>query len=159
VESFIFANIVGFAFREAGASYVLESKPRCVLVMQPASDDTEDARVVMTPVKNNDGEYGPRKAVWFEPLPDFNFEEFDGGNVKHEPKVKEDHLRKLFDNGSRKMVLKQAAAEQQEIADVGRSAAYEASKIPGRFSAILVRDTDGLIGLKPVEAEPPAEVE
>lgn len=41
-------------------SYVLVSFCRSVLVMQPASDDTEDTRVVITPAKNNDGELGPR---------------------------------------------------------------------------------------------------
>jgi hypothetical protein len=134
------------------------------MVMQPASDDTEDARIVITPAKNNDGELGPRtawerKAGWFEDVTKgFNFEEFDSGNVKREPKVNEDHLRELFDDGRRAMALKQAAESLQEIADVGRSAAYEALKFTGRFAALLVRDPDtGLITLRPVESEPQPE--
>jgi hypothetical protein len=69
-------------------SYVLGSVPRCVFVLQAASDDPVDRRVVWTCCKNNDGELGPRSA-WvrcnglFEPLPDFDWESFDTpGNRK-----------------------------------------------------------------------------
>ena len=134
-------------------SYVLVSMARSVMVMQPATDDTEDARVVITPAKNNDGELGKRtvwerKAGWFDAVSEFNWEEFDSGTVKREPKVNEGHLRELFENGRCKMALKQAAERLQEIAKVGRSAAYEALKPTGRFAALLVRDGDGLIGLR-----------
>lgn len=122
---------------------------------QPASDDTEDAQVVFTPAKNNDGELGPRtawlrKAGWFEPVPDFNFEDFDGAaGSSREPKVTEAHLRELFDGGKRWVTLKIAAEELQDLAEVGRSAAYEALKvINGRFSNILTRNEDGLIGFR-----------
>src|SRR5205085_7506447 len=37
-------------------SYVLGSVPRCVFVMQAASDETTDNRAVWTCCKNNDGE-------------------------------------------------------------------------------------------------------
>jgi hypothetical protein len=143
-------------------SYVLVGFCRSVLVMQPASDDTEDARVVITPSKNNDGELGPRtvwerKAGWFEPVTEFDWEAFDSGNVKREPKVNEGHLRELFEDGRRRMTLKQAAECLQDIADVGRSAAYEALKLTGRFGALLVRDPEtDFIGLRPVEPEAPA---
>ncbi len=147
-------------------SYVLVSVARSVLVMQPASDDVEDARVVMTCAKNNDGALGARCA-WerkegslFEPVENFNFEEYDSGTVKREPKVNEGHLRELFENGRRKMALKQAAERLQEIAEVGRSAAYEALKLTGRFAALVVRDPDtGLIGLKAAESEPQPEAD
>ncbi len=136
-------------------SYVLVSVARSVMVMQPASDDVEDTRVVMTCAKNNDGALGARTAwerkegALFVPAENFNFEEFDAGTTKREPKVNEDHLRKLFENGRRRMVLKQAATRLQEIANVGRSAAYEALKLTGRFAGLLEFDRDtGLIGLK-----------
>ena len=51
-----------------------------------------------TPAKNNDGELGPRsawlrRAGWFDPVPDFNFEDFDGGGgPQREARVKEDYL-------------------------------------------------------------------
>ena len=138
-------------------SYVLVSMARSVMVMQPATDDTEDARVVFTPSKNNDGELGARSA-WnreaslFEPVLDFNFEEFDGGEAKREPKVREEHLRTLFEDGGRSLVLKTAVAELQELAGVGRTAAYDALKLDGgRFSNLLTKDSNDLIGWRAVK--------
>ena len=43
-------------------SYVLGSMPRCVFVMQSASDDVAEDRIVWTCCKNNDGELGDRSA-------------------------------------------------------------------------------------------------
>ena len=135
-------------------SYVLVSMARSVMVMQPATDDTEDARVVFTPAKNNDGELGARtvwarKAGWFEPVTDFDLEEFDGAGGRREPKVREEHLRDVFEDGRRWLALKTAAEELQERAEVGRSAAYDALKIEGgRFSNLLMKNSDGLIGLR-----------
>lgn len=124
-------------------SYVLVSVARSVTVMQPAADDPEDDRVVVTCAKNNDGELGPRTA-WrrgagmFERVQEFDWEAFDNGTPKHEPKVKEEHLRELFENGRQSRTLKNAAEELQTIANVGRSAAYEALKLEGgRYSHLL----------------------
>ena len=136
-------------------SYVLVSMARSVMVMQPASDDTEDARVVLTPAKNNDGELGARtawlrKAGWFEPVTDINFDEFDGGDGgQREPKVREEHLRDIFEEGRRWLVQKVATDELMERAEVKRSAAYEALKVVGgRFSNFLTKRDDGLIGMR-----------
>ena len=93
------------------------------------------------------------------PESEIDWQAFDSGNSKREPKVNEGHLRELFEDGRLKMALKQAAERLQEIADVGRSAAYEALKLTGRFAALLMRDADGLIGMKPVESEPQPEAE
>lgn len=134
-------------------SYVLQSVPRSVLVMQSASDDTDDARVVLTPAKNNDGPLGKRTA-WerrsglFEPVPLFDFEGFDAGGAKHEPKVKEEHIRELFENGRRRLKLSQAAEALQGIAPCGRSAAYDALSLNGRYGHLLT-EKEGLLGLKP----------
>ena len=63
-------------------SYVLTSIPRTVFVMQHASDEPEENRIIWTCCKNNDGELGFRSA-WerrnglFVPVADFNFDEFD----------------------------------------------------------------------------------
>lgn len=70
-------------------SYILGSVPRAVWVLQAASSDVEDGRVVWTCCKNNDGELGPRSA-WirknglFEPLTDFEWESFDAAGM---PKI------------------------------------------------------------------------
>jgi hypothetical protein len=63
-------------------SYVLGSVPRCVWVVQAASDDVADERIVLTCCKNNDGQLGTRSA-WerrnglFVPVNGFDWEEFD----------------------------------------------------------------------------------
>jgi len=63
-------------------SYVLGSVPRCVFIMQSASGDVSETRVVCTCCKNNDGELGERSA-WtrcnglFTPVSDFDWETFD----------------------------------------------------------------------------------
>lgn len=65
-------------------------------------------------------------------------------------RIAEDHLRELFDGGKRRVALKIAAGELQELAGVARSAAYTALKVvDGRFSNLLTRNEDGLIGLRP----------
>jgi AAA domain-containing protein len=63
-------------------SYVLGSVPRCVFVMQSASDDVNETKVIWTCCKNNDGKLGPR-TVWerrnglFVPVKDFDWQAFD----------------------------------------------------------------------------------
>ena len=63
--------------------------PRCVFVMQSASDDVAEDRIVWTCCKNNDGELGDRSA-WircnglFDPVSDFDWDAWnsDGQAVK-----------------------------------------------------------------------------
>ena len=63
-------------------SYILGGTPRCVFVMQSASDDVNERQVVWTCCKNNDGRLGPRSA-WerrnglFVPVRDFDWDEWD----------------------------------------------------------------------------------
>jgi AAA domain-containing protein len=63
-------------------SYVLGSVPRCVFVMQAASDDVADNRIVWTCCKNNDGELG-KPSAWerrnglFAPVDGFDWEAFN----------------------------------------------------------------------------------
>jgi len=139
-------------------SYVLASVARSVFVMQPGSDNTQDARVVVTCSKNNDGDLGERSA-WerrsgmFEPVKDFDLEAFDNGGTSHrEPMVKEEHIRQVFGLGLAPLKVSEAATKLREIAKVGRSTAYGALKTgdDGRFAHLLVRQqgTD-LISLRP----------
>jgi len=128
-------------------SYVLVSVARAVLVMQPATDDTEDDRVIVTPAKNNDGELGPR-TVWrrasggFEAVPDFDWAAHDGGQAAPEAKVKAEHLRAIFDEGRKRLPQARAAQALMVAAKVGRSAAYEALKLNGRFADLLGKSPD-----------------
>jgi len=123
------------------------------MVLQPASDDTEDDRVVFTTAKNNDGEHGPRSA-WrrtasgFQAVPAFDWEKFDGAAPAREPIVTEAHIQAVFEGGKKACTLASAAANLQVVAGCGRSTAYEAMKAKGgRFTHLLKYDGP-LISLK-----------
>jgi hypothetical protein len=68
-------------------SYVLGSVPRVVFVMQHASSDVSEERVVWTCCKNNDGDLGKR-SVWirqnglFTPVNDFDWTGWDEGEQR-----------------------------------------------------------------------------
>lgn len=134
-------------------SYVLASVPRAVFIVQPATEDTEDKRVVFTTAKNNNGDLGER-TVWerrnglFARVTEFNWEEFDGGG-KAAPKkgVTEKHLREVFENGDAWIKLKEAVEKLMETAGVGRTAAYEALRTDGEFGRIMHKREDGTVGL------------
>ncbi|MSU50389.1 MAG: hypothetical protein EXS37_15110 [Opitutus sp.] len=134
-------------------SYVLASVPRSVFIIQPATDDTDDGRIVFTVAKNNNGQLGKR-SVWerrnglFSPVEDFNWDTFDGGGKSPKKEVTEAHIREVFENSNARLLLKSAAEKLQEVADVGRTVAYEALKIEGgEFSRLLCRREDKTIGL------------
>jgi len=63
-------------------SYALGSVPRTVFIMEPASDDVTDDRIVWTCCKNNDGQLGSRTA-WrrqngvFSAVGDFDWDQWD----------------------------------------------------------------------------------
>jgi hypothetical protein len=133
-------------------SYVLGSVPRCVFVMQAASDDTEDRRVVWTCCKNNDGELGPRSA-WvrsnglFAPVPDFDWDAFENAGKSERPTITEDDMAAVFENGAKRLKKGEAAKMLMARTGVGRTAAYEALKTDGRFDGRLT-DADGLLSWK-----------
>jgi len=147
----------------------LQRRARSICYLGRVSDDFDEKRMaaVWLKVSNNGAAEGTKTALQLagdatlQEIKDFDWNLWEGANsAKHEPKVNEGHLQDLFESGRRKMALKQAAECLQGIADVGRSASYEALKLTGRFGALLLRDHDtGLIGLKPVESEPPTEAE
>jgi hypothetical protein len=104
-------------------SYVLGSVPRTVFVMQAASDDVNDKRVVWTCCKNNDGELGNRSA-WerrnglFVPVEFFDWDAFD-----HPPKekrgIKPEVLREFLIKGREydkaqivKLIMKETGRQQ-----------------------------------------------
>jgi hypothetical protein len=82
-------------------SYVLGSVPRTVFVMQAATDDVEDNRIVWTCCKNNDGELG-RRSAWerrngfFIPIENFDWETCDGAGKTG---VKPQDLREILEKG------------------------------------------------------------
>ena len=82
-------------------SYVLGSVPRTVFVMQAASDDTTDNRIVWTCCKNNDGDLGDRSA-WerrnglFATVTDFDWDTFDAPEKDKRELITETDVRAPF---------------------------------------------------------------
>lgn len=134
-------------------SYVLGSVPRCAFIMQAASDSPEDKRVVWTCCKNNDGEMGARSA-WkrgnglFEAVADFDWDEFDdpnkGGN---RVTITETHMDAVFEKGTKQLTKAEARDGLKELMGAGRSAAYAALKLDGRFAGRL-REAHGILSWK-----------
>jgi hypothetical protein len=107
-------------------SYVLGSVPRTVFIMQAASDDVADNRIVWTCPKNNDGELGDR-SVWercnglFTAVSGFDWETFDDPEKGDGPKWEDvkNIVAELGDRADRKRII-------AELKDRGasKSAAY-----------------------------------
>lgn len=120
-----------------------------VFVMQAASDDENDDRVVWTCCKNNDGELGVRTA-WFRrnglfvPCPDFDWNEFDRLAKDNSPAITKAHLDTLFESGKRKLARKRAVTELQSLTHCGKTACYNALDLEGRFKDHF-REEDGLL--------------
>ncbi len=150
----------------------LQRRARSICYLGRVSDDFDEKRVAAVWLKvSNDGEAeGTKTALQLaadatlQEIVDFDWSQWNGGSgggAKPEPKVKEEHIRALFNNGHNQLKKARAAERLEEIAHAGRSAVYEALKLEGgRFSHLLVEDPDtGLIGLKPAEAEPPLQAD
>lgn len=126
---------------EVSGSHVIGSAARCVFVMEAASDDQTDTRVVWTCAKNNDGEPGPRSA-WhrrnglFTPCHDLNWEGFDNPQGEERASITETHMRQLFANG-RRLPRRQACEKLMAITELGQSACYNALSPSGRFKERL----------------------
>jgi hypothetical protein len=129
-------------------SYMLASIPRAIFMMQAASDDSTDFRVVWTCCKNNDGELGERTA-WerrnglFDPVPGFDWQAFDG---RGDPRrtITEEDLETLFHGGKRTMPRKEAAKELQDLTGLKNAACYNALKTEdGRFSHRITETEEG----------------
>src|SRR5205814_4908935 len=89
-------------------SYVLGSVPRTVFVMQAASDETTDNRIVWTCCKNNDGELGERSA-WercnglFAPVLEFDWDTFDNPRSDDRVTITADDLRDILEYGEKQL--------------------------------------------------------
>jgi hypothetical protein len=138
---------------DVAGHHILTSVPRSAFVMQHASDDPEDDRIVWTCSKNNDGELGGRTAWYrknglFVPCQDFDWESFDRPDSKRQKSITQAHMEKLFEGG-RRLERKHAARELEEISTLKHTACYNALSLTGRFSAHLRQDSEGLLYWEP----------
>ena len=135
------------------AEYFGVSVPRTVFVMQGASDDTTDNRVVRTCCKNNDGELGGRSA-WerrnglFASVSDIDWDTFDNPHKDKRGTITADDLAAVFHNGQKQLRRDEAEKALEALTGAKRTACYEALKVDGRFAKQL-RETDGLLSWKP----------
>ncbi len=118
-------------------SYVLASVPRSVFVLQPATDDPDDGRVVFTCCKNNDGEMG-KPSAWtrrnglFAPVPDFDWEEFHAPTANRST-ITADDVAAALAHGERAVTKQDAVKALMDATGCGQAAAYGALKNDGRF--------------------------
>jgi hypothetical protein len=130
-------------------SYQLVSIARAAFVMQAASDDPADTRVVWTCCKNNDGPMG-KPSAWergnglFTPVNDIDWHAFEG---RADPRatITEEDLDELFDGGKRSLTLKEAVKALMEQTAFSQPACYKAlDPTKGRFAHRLNRDGKAL---------------
>lgn len=128
---------------ELAGTYQIGSSARCVFALEPATNDTEDDRVVLTCCKNNDGTEGAPSAWYrqnglFGECDDFDWEAFHCGELKQQGVTLEAIKGALSGAG---WMTKSAAVSR--LVDGGackRSAGYNSLK---RFSAHFEIDKSG----------------
>ena len=134
---------------DVSGSHVLVTVPRTVFIMQAASDDTQDNRIVWTCCKNNDGELGGR-SVWerrnglFAPVSEFDWDTFDNPHTDGRVTITADDLAAIFENGEKMLTKTEAVKALQKLTEAGRTACYNALRSDGRFTKQL-READGLL--------------
>lgn len=140
---------------------MLQRRARSICYLGRVTDEFDEKRLaaVWLKVSNNGKAEGMKTAVQLaddgtlQPIENFDWAEWAGSSSSNsttrERKVNEGHLWEIFEGGQRGLAQKIAAEELMELAEVGRSAAYEALKlVNGRFSHLLVKKDDGLIWMR-----------
>ncbi len=133
---------------ELAGSYSMGSVPRSAFFMLPASDDTNDERIVWECGKNNNGRMGARSA-WFRrnglflPCADFDWESFDGdGATKGLRKsIEAKDVARLLEG--RKMAYSRLVSEIMEDFRVSERTAKEAVS-RAKAEGLIIPNTDRL---------------
>ena len=118
---------------ELAGSHKLASASRAVMMLQAASSEPDDDRVVFTVCKNNDGDMPPpsawhRRNGLFAPCEDFDWDKWrDGGDRKNGAKVAAEDIDDALE-GKGPMTRSAAANRIMEWTGCGRSAAFDALK-------------------------------
>jgi AAA domain len=138
----------------------LQRRARSICYLGRVSDDFDEKRMaaVWLKVSNNGEAEGTKTALQLaqdatlQVITDFDWSQWSGassGSAKHEPKVRKEHIRGLFKD-ERWLQRSKAVPMLMKIAQVGRSAAYEALRWDGRFVDMLIEhpERDDWIGLR-----------
>jgi hypothetical protein len=132
---------------ELSGSGMIGSAARSVFILEPASPDPDDYRVVWTVAKNNDGHEGSSSAWYrqnglFAPCHDFDLEEFFAGNECTREKITKDAMREALGSGATKGA---AVKNLKRLTHCGDSAAYVALSPKGRFKGMIDETPEGLL--------------
>jgi len=128
-------------------SHILTSVPRTVWVLQNASDNVTDNRVVVTCCKNNDGELGPR-SVWerdnglWTGITNFDWQSFDNPKpaAKGDCAIDEGAMATVFEFGYKSLKLEEARDCLMQLTGKSRPTCYRALKLDGKFKDNLIFD-------------------
>jgi hypothetical protein len=128
-------------------SYVLTSVPRCIwLVVRGSEDETDDSVVVFNP-KNSNGKNSARSA-WvrknglFEPLADFEWQQFDKPPEERKT-IRREHIKAALE-GKGAISKTDATNALMEITELGKSACYDAFKAGGKFGHLFTVSAQGV---------------
>jgi hypothetical protein len=124
-------------------SLVLGSVPRTVWILQHASDDVAETRVVVTCAKNNDGELGPR-TVWtrdngiWSPVHGFDWDEWDHPDPDKKDKgISEAAMKAIFEGGKKALRKAEAVELLMKLTGKRKTACYAAFSPDGPFFSRL----------------------
>ena len=128
---------------ELSGSYSIAAAARSAFVLQAATADQEDARVVLTCCKNNDGAPGPSTAWYregdgFSACEDFDLDEFFEGSAESRRSISADVMRRALGNGG---IRKGEFVSRMKLEGFERSASYGALN---RFEQVE-EDSKGLV--------------
>lgn len=121
--------------------YALGSVPRCAFVMQHASGNPDDERVVWTCCKNNDGALGPPSA-WersngiYVPVEDFDWDEFDAPPEGRRTVTVLD-MKAVLGETKGGLTRKECVDALRARTGCSQSACYAAMKLDGPFKGRL----------------------
>jgi hypothetical protein len=138
---------------ELAGSYGLGSVPRTVFIMQPATPDLEDNRIVWNVAKANNAKEPGGRSCWerrnglFAPVTDFDLREFDKPTSERLT-ITESDLAEVFQHGKRSLRKIEAVEDLMERTGARKSACYTALKLDGRHAPHLSEEA-GLLTWKP----------
>ncbi|MDB6119617.1 MAG: hypothetical protein JWO08_3398 [Verrucomicrobiaceae bacterium] len=139
---------------ELSGSYIIGSAPRVTFILEPATPDGEDDRVIFTCAKNNNGEMGPstawhRRNGLFVPCEAFDWAEWEGGGgeTSNRNSLELADMAAIFANGKCEHT-RQNAAQALQDSGFSRSRSYKALAPDGKFARHL-SEVNGIITFRP----------
>ncbi len=139
---------------EISGSYVIGSACRSAFVLEPASPDPQDNRVVFTCAKNNNGSMGPSTA-WhrqnglFARCEEFDWKEWrEGPGSDKRLAIELEDLAHVFENGEKMLSKSTLVKALRELTNASVSSVYLALKADGRFASHL-SEAGGFYTFKP----------